>query len=194
MKHLSVGIAALTLGACTIGFAQADSFVPSDREATSLSDFDGVKLEGGGDLLILHGSDHSFENTGSENTWLLEIEDHTLVVTCQKPCRSNVTRKATITLSELQNLALVGGGDIEIKGGFPASDEFNIALTGGGDIDALDINAKEVNIALIGGGDIEVSASDELNISIVGGGDISYRGNPEVHKVVLGGGRVHRVD
>lgn len=214
MKQIIAFSALAILGACVYAQAAPDSFVPQSAVETNLESFEGVELRGGGDITIRQGASHSFENTGSANAWEIGVLDDHLILSCPGKCNDwkRQDRTAIITLPNLEdvalkgggdiviegefpnadelNIALMGGGDIKVTGYFPSADEVNIAISGGGDIDAFNVNAKEANIAIKGGGDITVSARDELNVSILGGGDIKYRGNPEISKSILGGGTV----
>lgn len=191
MKFLMLIAAALGLSACVFVNAETKGLVPGKGTEMKTDTFDGVSLLGGGEIIIRHGKTHTFLNTGSENAWKISTRDGDLILGCPDPCKGNKQRTAIITTPHLESLSLKGGGDIDIEGDFPDSDNFSIALQGGGDINAYAIDAKSVNVSIMGGGDIKVSASDTLNVSIMGGGDVSYRGSPDVTKSVLGGGDIH---
>jgi len=191
MKLLFVGLSAFALSACVVIHASPDTLMPAGSEKVTLNDFSGIELRGGGDIEIEHGAEFTFTDTGDRHDWKIGIEKGNLVLKCDNPCTGRGRRSALITLPELENISLKGGGEIDVEGDFPDVRELNIAIHGGGDIDASDVRADEVNVSIMGGGEVDVHAVDELNVSIMGGGQINYRGTPEIHKSVLGGGGVY---
>lgn len=190
---LAAGASALLLGACSFSGSSSYADEASGLDYSKpLTAFDSVALKGGGALTIKHGDTYRFENTGSPDAWKVKIKSESLELSCKKPCK-NKKLTGIVTLPVLSNLALMGGGDIDVEGNFKTISELNIALMGGGDIDTMAAPADEVNVSLQGGGDIKVAANDLLNVSIMGGGDIKYRGNPKVNTSIMGGGDVRKV-
>lgn len=192
MKALIPVTLAATLSACVIAYNGPDNLMPASDAVMTMQSFDSVSLHGGGDIVIRHAEEFSFENTGDPDVWKIAIKDEVLTLKCTKPCSGPRDRAALITLPYLENLSIKGGGDITFTGDFPQTDELNISLVGGGDIDAVAIPADDVNISIVGGGDISVSAADKLSVKIIGGGDITYIGSPEVSKSIIGGGTVRQ--
>ena len=213
-RFLMIPVLAM-FSACSMNASVPGGYIPADMITTDLEPFQGVELRGGGDLVITQGDDHVFEITSEQGTWEIAVKDDLLIVGCPDPCPKNKKRSANITLPNLEDIAVKGGGDIRVEGEFksadtlnialaggadiliagyyPNADTLNIAINGGGDIEAYNVNAREANVSINGGGDIALSASEELSVSIVGGGDIRYRGNPDISKSVIGGGAVRQV-
>lgn len=193
MKIIPFALAAALLAGCVVSASSGDLTVLKANEATLEQEVVGVNARGGVELIIQHGSEYKFENTGTSEGWKIGYENDTLVIECDRRCRKSGNQSATVTLPVLEDIALTGGGEIVVRGDFPDVSAIDIALTGGGEIDALAVTADEANVALVGGGEIRVSAVDELNASIVGGGEIGYRGSPELSRSVIGGGSVEQI-
>lgn len=193
MKLLAIGIAAFTLTGCIVVKASPDELFVSSFDTQPASTVDSLDIRGGIDIVIRHGDEYGFENTGTSDGWKVGYKGETLVIECDNKCRRSGNVKATVTLPYVENISVKGGGEIALEGDFPQSSELNISLVGGGEIDASAVEASEVNVSIVGGGEIDVSAIRELNVSIVGGGEINYRGDPEINRSVIGGGQVTRV-
>lgn len=193
MKLLSVALLTMMLTGCIVINASNQGLNFTNLDSTPKETIRSVEIKGGGEFLIQKGDTHTFENTGTSEGWQYGYDGDRIVVGCDSACRKSGNSKATITLVELNTIALTGGGSVVVEGAFPAVTEFDVALTGGGDINALSVPADEVNVAIVGGGDISVFAQDELNVSIIGGGSITYDGNPEVNRSIIGGGSVDRI-
>ncbi len=192
MKMILALAAGIGLSAALIAHAATDKIDVVKGETLKLEDVNGVSLQGGGDLIIKKGSSYKFENTSSDSNWVLEYEDGGLKIKCPKPCEGNKDRRATVTLKELKDLSIFGGGKVDVRGNFDDADEFNVVIMGGGYIDADDIPASKVNVVITGGGNISVYAKDELDVAIIGGGKVTYKGSPTIDKSIIGGGMVSK--
>ncbi|MAK60767.1 MAG: hypothetical protein CMK09_07295 [Ponticaulis sp.] len=193
MKLLPLGFVMLMLAGCIVINASPDGLNFSSLDTTPSETVKSVSLRGGGEIIIKRGDVHAFENTGTSEGWQYGYDDGGIVVGCDKDCRRSGDASATVYMTELEDIALTGGGSMRTEGQFDHVRELNLAITGGGEIQAETAPADEVNVSIVGGGEISVAAERELNVSIVGGGQINYLGSPEINRSIIGGGSVERI-
>lgn len=166
-------------------------------ETVTVGHFNGVALNGGGQVVLRHGATQSVVlRKGSTQYTHFTIKDgHTLKIdACDENCPHNYDLEIEITSPDIQSVAINGGGTINTEGSFPATAQMTAAINGGGDIDVTAISAKDATAAVNGGGDIKLTASANLTAAVMGGGEIAYRGHPQVTQAIRGGGSVERLD
>ena len=78
-----------------------------------------------------------------------------------------------VSSEKLNNIAVAGSGDVELKSGLK-TDNLRISVAGSGDIDGNNISCTDLNISVAGSGDIHCGtvACDNLNLSVSGSGDM----------------------
>ncbi len=186
------------------------------KELTGLSDFNAIANGIVADIELVKGDTYKVVFEGDENLLeaiRVEIKGKSLNFENRKSysymsSRSNI--KFTVTLPELEDIALGGSGSIVTKSDFN-SEKMSIALGGSGDI-RLTGKAKYQEVAIGGSGDIDLSnligekgevsiggsgnvkinVSERLEVAIAGSGDVEYQGNPSVKETVVGSGEVKK--
>jgi hypothetical protein len=189
VRHSAVS-AAFFAGLIAATATPAQTVVPTPR-------FTSVELEGGGYVLVRHGSTQlvrlmsgstAFTSFDVDGSGKLRIE------ACNSDCPHHYDLKVEITTPAIDALAISGGGVIEGAEGFPRLRNLSLAVKGGGTIDARAMDTAGATAAVDGGGRIWVKADDRLTAAINGGGKIKYLGNPRMTEAVMGGGKVERGD
>jgi len=169
-------------------------------EERTIIEFVSVVLNGTGDINIYPGKRYNGERYAVIVTTDSNIQDD-IQVNEKNKClyinnKKNYSFDPTkliidVYLPELNEVELVGAGDIYIDGG--SANKFDITLSGVGSINARQFQAKDVNVNLSGVGDIKTWATSNLTGKLSGVGDISYRGNPAVNIKISGVGSVDRL-
>jgi len=163
-------------------------------------EFVSVVLNGTGDINIYPGKKYNGESyavvvtTDSNIQEEVEVkEKNKCLYIDNKDSYSFSPTKLIIDvyLPELDEVELIGAGDIYINGG--SADKFDIKLSGVGSINAGQFQAKDVNVNLSGVGDIKTWATRKLTGKLSGVGDVSYKGDPSVDIKVSGVGSVDRL-
>lgn len=93
-----------------------------------------------------------------------------------------------ITVPEINDIDLVGIGDIELSG--DDQSELSVNITGVGSVKAYEMKVNTCNITLTGVGDCKVYVIDELNVTIAGVGSIYYKGDPTINSKITGVGKL----
>jgi len=163
-------------------------------------EFVSVVLNGSGDINIYPGKKYDGECYAVIVTTDSNIQDDVEVKEKNKclyiETKNNYSFNPTkliidVYLPELNEVELVGVGDIRINGG--NADKIDITLSGVGNINASQFQAKDVNVNLSGVGNIKTWATRKLAGKLSGVGDVSYKGNPDVNINVSGIGSVDRL-
>jgi hypothetical protein len=179
----------------------------------AVSDFDGIVLNGQGDLTVLVGQPTSVTVQIDDNLLELvqtEVYDGRLVIKNLGSYRSEHGLHMEITVPSLTYLNIAGAGDVQIDG--LQSDDFEVEVNGSGDlfgrgsvkhmsveisgsadVDFADIAATDASVSINGSGDVRVHAVEHLSASIRGSGNIRYSGSPEVTRSVLGSGDIRQL-
>ena len=186
-----------------------------DMETRSfdLDDFDRICLDGGIDLDIVCGRDHSVDVTLDDNLMenlVLEVRGKTLLIDWEEDCDPDSDSLIEIVMPELLRMKIDGAGDIEIHDLEGKRFEFElngacdldidgrietleIDLSGAGDIDTRHLDAENVDVTISGAGDVDVTATESIEARISGIGRISYWGDPDREKTHVSGiGRIKR--
>ena len=153
--------------------------------------FDGVSVEGGGDVVVRHGAAQrvSFTATRPELVEIKVERGKLLIRPCRRSCRDQKLTVEVVTPS-LGAASIHGGGDLRIERGFPRRDELALSVHGGGRLDAGNAGAEEVAAAVHGGGHIETGAPRSLAANIHGGGVIRTAAPRSLTVAIHGGGTV----
>ncbi len=80
--------------------------------------------------------------------------------------------KVTITMAELNGLAISGSGNVRTTNSFSSNKDFELAISGSGDAD-LQLSVDDIEIAISGSGNAHlVGQGNNMEISISGSGDV----------------------
>ncbi len=154
--------------------------------------FDSIELQGGGRVVVRHGPAQRVmlvRGNLEMTRFTVTREGQLEIRACVRSCR-NYDLEVEIVTTELNGLAISGGGEIRTAGAFPRRGSLGLAISGGGEIDATSVEAGNVSAAINGGGAIRAHARDSLRTAINGGGEVRYRGDPRVSSAINGGGTV----
>ncbi|HEX8388630.1 MAG TPA: DUF2807 domain-containing protein [Sphingomonas sp.] len=177
-----------------LAFVAAGAASAADAPRTvELPRFTSLKLMGGGEVALRHGSTQRVTVAGRDpSRTVMRVDDRgTLVIrACEGDCRGHSPRIEIVTPAALAAVAISGGGRITGEGRWPARRSLAVAIEGGGQIDTTALDADDVAAAVSGGGSMTVSARKSLAAVINGGGRIAYRGDPRTTRVINGGGAV----
>lgn len=158
----------------------------------SLPRFEAVSLQGGGRVILRHGSQQKVTIVqGDPNVTRFSVDDRSLAIeACENNCPASYRLVVEVVSPSLSALAIQGGGTIEAQGAFPDRGSLALSIQGGGTIDAQAIDARQVAASVVGGGNIRTKATKSLAASVRGGGNITYTGSPSVATSIRGGGNV----
>lgn len=151
---------------------------------------DGIALSGGGEVTVRYGESASIRIIEGAESLKLTFRNSSVKIECVWRCPRNSRRRLEVTMPEVEDIAVTGGGTMTIEEGFPEQRELNAAVTGGGTLKAYALSAREVNAAVTGGGTVEVSTDGELNAAVTGGGTVRYDGDPSINATTMGGGSI----
>jgi Putative auto-transporter adhesin, head GIN domain len=166
------------------------SGTPVDKNF-KVSDFHGIDVSGGFDVILVQGNSEDLTLTAQENLFehiTVKVDQGILRIYTEKNIMSNKPMKARISFKSIDNLKVSGGGDIECK--TPVNvPKLDVHISGGGDLNA-EINADELKCRISGGGDAEIDGNiKNYNIEMTGGGDIkSYLNAGIIDCSISGGG------
>jgi hypothetical protein len=185
---------------------------PSITKDFQVSNFHGIDVSHGFDVVLVQGNSEGLTLTVQEN--LLEyitvtVDQGILKIYSDKNIMATQPMKARITFKDINKLNISGGGDVSgetpinvqkmdigMSGGGDVnfnlnSDELKCGISGGGDL-KIDGNVKNYSINLSGGGDVRsvVNATAEIDCRVSGGGDvrITSKGKTSDAKIDISGG------
>jgi hypothetical protein len=214
MKKILILIAAvISFSACTKEHIRGSGItITADRQVPL---FKKVKVEGSGNVTIVHGATHQVKVTGYEN--LVQIYETNVVngnLILKFSDNYNVRNSnisVAITVPAIEGVYINGSGTIDMTSmtgsnfeaeinGSGDMDLINSAYTnvfyrvnGSGHIDARTVQSTDADANISGSGDIDVHVAGKLKARISGSGNINYWGNPtEVDAEVSGSGKVSR--
>ncbi len=183
-NHAIFIILIMMLPSCTY----SQSFIPVRGSGTpvdrnfNVSDFHGIEVSGGFDVILIQGNSESATVTAQENLFdyiTIKVEDGTLKIYTRNNIMATQQLKARITFKSISDLNVSGGGDV--SGETPVNVEgLSVNITGGGDFSSI-INSGEVRCHITGGGDAEIKGNiKDYNLDITGGGDLKSEVNASV--------------
>ncbi|MHC5039812.1 MAG: head GIN domain-containing protein [Planctomycetota bacterium] len=182
-------------------------------ESRSVEPFQAIELRGSGEIFVSVGSEPSIVVEIDDN--LLElittrVRKGRLVISNDKSFITGIGLTVTITLPKLEDVVILGSGNVQIWGlenedftvkiagsgdvkAVGKSQSVKVRITGSGDADLSELAAKEADVKITGSGDALVNAKEKLRGAITGSGDIGFLGDPEVESHVVGSGEVQKV-
>lgn len=167
--------------------------VPADL--SRLAPFEAVSVEGGGDVVIRHGSRHGVRVLHGDLRALeiTSVARRGLRIRCRPNACRGYTPRIEVTAPRVRALAVHGGGSMHVERGFAPQSDMAISVHGGGHVDTTQLRVSDVAASVMGGGKIETSAGSNLAASVRGGGHIGYLGSPQVATSIQGGGVVEPI-
>jgi hypothetical protein len=174
-------------------YALAASVPAVAAEVVPVPPFDAVELRGGGNVVVVPGPQERVTILeGSSRFTHIHVDrpGSLKIDACDRDCPHEYRLRVEIQSPRVPTLAVDGGGDINIAGGFAPERHLTVAVNGGGKIDTRAVDAADVTAAVNGGGDLFVRARSSLTGAVRGGGSVRYWGNPAVTTAVDGGGSV----
>lgn len=177
------------------GMALVASVPAVAGELVPLPRFDSVELRGGGEVSIVPGPAERvtiLEGSSQITHIYVDREGSLKIDACNRDCPRHYRLRVEIQSPHVPTLAVDGGGEISVAGGFAPEGRLVAAVNGGGKIDTRAVDAADVTAAVNGGGDLFVRARSSLTGAVRGGGVVRYWGNPSVTSAIDGGGSVQR--
>jgi len=212
MKKKSLAIAILVASVFILSACQFIPWINVVRgsgnvitETRPVSEFNTVRLDGAGRLVITQGASESLEIQADDNLineLSSEVQGNTLVLGYKdQPWRNTIlpTRPIvyTLTVIDLTKLTLNGAGDLEIQS--LETESLTVEINGAGEIDIEDLSAEGLSIVLAGTGSITVSGVvAEQDVSLDGAGNYQAEDLQTQTTVIeingLGSGTVYATD
>jgi hypothetical protein len=163
---------------------------PSIDKKINVSDFKGIDVSSGFDVILVQGNSESLTLTLQENLFeyvTAKVENGTLKIYTRNNLMSTQPMRARITFKEISNLKVSGGGDIQSE--TPVNVEsLNVNISGGGDFSSV-INSEILKFNISGGGDAEIGGkSADYSVNVSGGGDFKSKVNAAKIMCRIGGG------
>jgi hypothetical protein len=165
------------------------------QQSVPLPGFRSVQLLGGGEVTVRPGPVQrvTLLEGSTEFTHFTVLPNGKLRIdVCDERCPRHYRLRVDIQSPRVPDLAIDGGGSLQVAGGFAPQPTLSAAVNGGGALDARAVEAGNVSAAVNGGGALDVRARFQLSAAVIGGGAIRYSGNPQVSMAVRGGGAVTR--
>ena len=186
---------ALLMTGCVITFSGIEGNGRIVKEERFVDQFDGLVLEGVGNVNIHSAGYYKAVVTTDSNLQDLisvKVKNNILYIDEKNSTGFNPTKLTIdVYLPELKSVGLRGVGNIDIYDGYTS--DLEISLSGVGNIDAQDYQVQRADITLSGTGKIKVWATNSLRGSLSGVGDILYRGNPANYVRISGVGTVKKM-
>lgn len=160
----------------------------------TVADFHSIEVSGGFDVTLAQGNSEDVTLTAQENLFeyiTVKVEAGILKIYTEHNIMATKSMKAVITLKNIDNLKVSGGGDVITKTPLNAA-QLGFEISGGGDVTAT-INTNVMNCNISGGGDAKFDGTMATSIQcrISGGGDIFVRNGQKAADVdieINGGG------
>ena len=156
------------------------------KETRNVSEFTGIELICSADLFITQGNTQKVVVEADEELMshlYTEVENGTLKVYIKKYHKSIRVAKVYVTVPNLEQVSLVGSGDMTFTDVFKTND-FKIKIVGSGDLIAP-LDAKNVEVSIAGSGDVKLSGvKGDFEIGVSGSGD-TYAKDLKLHNCDL---------
>lgn len=176
MKLKSIIVTAIFAAIVVFPFTNTFASLTSSnavKETRNLPEFTSIELICSADLFITQGNTQEVvvEADGElMSHFFTEVENGTLRVYIKNYRKNIHTAKVYVTVSNLENVSIVGSGDMTFKDVFKTND-FKIKIVGSGDLIAP-LDAKNVIVSIAGSGDVKLSGiRGSLQIDVGGSGD-----------------------
>jgi hypothetical protein len=194
---LSVLFGMMTSCISSQSFTNSKGSGPSKNKDFKVSDFHGIDVSHGFDVVLVQGNSEGLTLTVQEN--LLEyitvkVEQGMLKIYSDNNINPTQPMKARITFKNINKLDVSGGGDVTSETPINVQ-KMDIGLSGGGDIAAV-INTDELDCRISGGGDLKINGNiKNYEIELTGGGDVvsEINATAEIDCQVSGGGDVRLI-
>ena len=146
-----------------------------------VKNFNGIKVIGSPDVVYTQQSGKPrVEIYAADNIVDLldiNIKDNTLIVKFKEGYSISYKKmEVRVFAEELDNVSVVGSGDITLKNGLK-TDNLRLSIAGSGDINGKDIECKQLEASVAGSGDINHSnvRCQSMKLSVAGSGDIALK-------------------
>ncbi len=147
--------------------------LPVDKKY-NVSDFKGIEVSGGFDVILNQGNSESLVLTAQKNLFdyiTVKVDNGTLKIYTRNNIWSTQPMKALITFKNIDDLNVSGGGDVTSRTPINV-DELSINMSGGGDFSST-VNSDGVKCYISGGGDAKIGGNiKDYKINMSGGGDL----------------------
>ncbi len=167
----------------------------------NVTDFSGIRVSGGFDVILVQGNAEGVTLTAQENLFehiTVEVVQGILNIYTEENIMATKPLKARISFKIIDKLKVSGGGDIiaetplnvpqldaEISGGGDLTaeiktDDLKCRMSGGGDA-TINGTAGKIDMVMSGGGDLK-ALMDANNVlcNLSGGGDLTLKSNTEI--------------
>ena len=168
------GCIVIDLNGCSAQSVKGSGNVIS--ESRQVPEFNKIRLEGRGKVVLTQGNQSSLEVTTDDNilpSIETEVKNEKLIISHEKGKNLRPTRlNYIITVKDLQGASIAGSGDITGKSRF-VSEDFYTYISGSGDI-RLELNTAHMTSDIAGSGSIHLSGKADVHqASITGSGEIN---------------------
>jgi hypothetical protein len=180
------------------GFAQVRGDGHVVKQERSVNAFNGVNVRSGIDLTVTQGNQAGLTVETDENIQeyiISEVSNGMLEIYVRRNTNIQKATRMTahVTVSELKQLDISGGGDVKSLNTITAGD-LAITISGGGDL-AFDLAADRVKCTMSGGGDASLNGRiRQLSAGLSGGGDLALKGELGMLDLNISGGGDVSVD
>jgi hypothetical protein len=172
---LSVLFGLMTSCISSQSFMTVKGVGPSKTKDYNVSNFHGIDVSHGFDVILVQGNSEGLTLTAQEN--LIEyitvtVDQGILKIYADKNINATQPLKARITFKDINKLNVSGGGDVSAE--TPVNvQKMDIGMSGGGDV-TLNLNTDELECGISGGGDLKVDGNiKNYNLDLTGGGDVT---------------------
>ena len=195
MKYIIVLLAFTALfSSCRLfGFRHIEGNGVITTQTRNINKANRIKLAGSFDVEIIQGNTTGVQIEGDENILpyiIITEKDGFLVIKSKDHFSYSSTDKIKIriTTPQLEQVNLVGSGDIIGKGKFIGADKLKLNIAGSGDI-RMEVNTPTIESEIAGSGSITLSGeTKDETITIAGVGDYNSDGlKAENAKVIIAG-------
>jgi hypothetical protein len=167
------GCIVIDLNGCSAQSVKGSGNVIS--ESRQVTEFNKIRLEGQGKVVLTQGNQSSLEVTTDDNiqpSIETEVKNGKLIISHEKGKNLRPTRlNYTITVKDLEGVSISGSGDISGNDEFN-SDSFYADIAGSGNI-AIKVSANRLESNISGSGSIYLSGStNSYDATITGSGDV----------------------
>jgi hypothetical protein len=163
---------------------------PAIDKKIDVSDFKGIDVSNGFDVILVQGSSESLTLTLQENLFeyvTAKVENGILKIYSRNNLWSTQAMRARITFKDISSLKVSGGGDVH--GETPVNVEsLDVNISGGGDFSSV-INSEVLKFNISGGGDAAIDGKTaDYSVNVSGGGDLKSKVNAGKIMCRIGGG------
>ena len=155
------------------------------KETRNVGKFSGITLIGSYKVICTPGKDYGVvveATKGAATKLLTEVKNGMLTISKEKIAGVRVVtnnredNKTTIyvTLPQLQDIKLIGSGDIIVKGKVASDNGLRVSLSGSGDIELDEVTANYTKFSLAGSGDVKINnvKGKQTELQLAGSGDM----------------------